>query len=166
MSVHSIITNLEKLEKMHNSLLELAIKKTEIVKKGDMNELDKMIKSEQSHVAAIELLEKQRKQLVSDYLLNKGVSASKSTIDDLINHIDEEETRNQLQDIRNRLLTIIDDLRVRNELNQKLVFQSLQYVNMTLDMLRPPQQEQINYSNKAMEGPYSTSKKGYFDSKA
>ena len=54
MSVQPIITILEKLEKMHKSLLEHAYRKTELVKNNDMDELDQMLKIEQSHVAAIE----------------------------------------------------------------------------------------------------------------
>ena len=53
MSIEKIVATLEKLEKMHKSLLELAIAKTEIIKISDMESLDKLIKNEQAHVAEI-----------------------------------------------------------------------------------------------------------------
>ncbi|KGR90081.1 hypothetical protein CD30_13540 [Ureibacillus massiliensis 4400831 = CIP 108448 = CCUG 49529] len=166
MSVQSIITILERLEKLHKSLLELSYQKTEIVKKGDMAELDNMLKNEQSHVAAIETLEKQRQQAVSEYLTGKGISqAGKQAIADVIEVVENEEERTQLQDVRNRLMLVVDDLRKQNELNQKLVFQSLQFVNMTLDLLRP-KPDQINYSGKEARGDNTVQKKSYFDSQA
>lgn len=166
MSVQSIITILERLEKLHKSLLELSYQKTEIVKKGDMAELDNMLKNEQSHVAAIETLEKQRQQVVSEYLNEKGImQADKQTIVDVIEVVENEEERTQLQAVRNRLMLVVDDLRKQNELNQKLVFQSLQFVNMTLDLLRP-KPDQINYSGKEARGDNAVQKKSYFDSQA
>lgn len=166
MSVQSIITILERLEKLHKSLLELSYQKTEIVKKGDMAELDNMLKNEQSHVAAIETLEKQRQQVVNEYLNEKGIlQADKQTIVDVIEVVENEEERTQLQAVRNRLMLVVDDLRKQNELNQKLVFQSLQFVNMTLDLLRP-KPDQINYSGKEARGDNAVQKKSYFDSQA
>ncbi|KGR76505.1 flagellar protein FlgN [Ureibacillus sinduriensis] len=166
MSVQPIITILGKLEKMHSSLLQLANEKTELVKKGDMDGLDSIIKNEQSHVAAIEVLEKQRQQMVTDYLRAKGIALSGTpTVAQVIEAAETEEERNQLEDIRNQLSTVIDDLRKQNDLNQKLVFQSLQFVNMSLDMLRP-RPEEINYSGKSTRGETAAPKKSMFDSQA
>lgn len=166
MSVQPIISVLEKLEKMHKSLFELAIQKTEIVKKGDMDELNTMLKNEQSHIAAIEQLEQQRQQLVMDYLDAKGiVFADTPTVLDVIEAAELEQEREQLTSVRERLISVIDDLRQQNDLNQKLVFQSLQFVHMTLDMMRP-NQEQMNYSGKVANTNNVVSKKSLFDSQA
>lgn len=165
MSVQAIIAILEKIETMHKSLLEHSYKKTELIKKGDMAELDNMLKTEQSHVAAIETLEKQRQQVVTDYLRAKGIAPSDSpTVSDVI-EVAEPEERNHLDAARKRLTLVIDDLRKQNDLNQRLIFQSLQIVNMTLDMLRP-RPEQINYTGKNVSGNQTNTKKTYFDSQA
>lgn len=166
MSVQMIISILEKLEKMHKSLLELSLAKTELVKKGDMEGLDTIIKNEQSHVAAIEVLEKQRLQMVTDYLRAKGIAlVDTPTVADVIEAAETEEDRNQLNEISNQLISVIANLRKQNELNQQLVFQSLKFVNMSLDMMRP-QPEQINYSGNQAADQNNTSKKSIFDSQA
>ena len=77
MSIEKIVATLEKLEKMHKSLLELAIAKTEFIKINDMENLDKLIKNEQAHVAAIDKLEQQRQLMVTDYLRAKGINGSR-----------------------------------------------------------------------------------------
>lgn len=168
MSVQSIISILDKLEKMHKSLLEHAYKKTELVKKGDMQELDNMLKIEQSHVAAIETLEQQRQKIVTDYFRAKGIAHSDiPTVADVIEAASKEEERQQLQAVRDRLMETIEELKRQNDLNQKLVFQSLQFVNMSLDLMRPrPQENTMNYSSKEVRGTNNAAKKAFFDSQA
>lgn len=166
MSVQPIVSILEKLEKMHRSLLQLANQKTELVKKGDIEGLQEIIKNEQSHVAAIEVLEKQRLQMVTDYLRAKGIAlADTPTVSEVIEAAEVDSERKQLEELRKQLLSVIDDLRKQNDLNQKLVFQSLQFVNMSLDMLRP-QSGQINYSSQNNVRENTTSNKSLFDSQA
>ena len=166
MSIDNIYATLEKLERMHKSLLELAYKKTEIIKVNNMEALDQMLKDEQAHVAAIDKLEQQRQMQVSEYLVAKGLAPSdKITVADVIKVAENDADKQKLQEVRNRLLAVINDLRKQNDLNQKLTFQSLQFVNLTLDMLRP-QPSQINYSGKEVRGINTISKKTYFDSQA
>lgn len=166
MSIENIYATLEKLERMHKSLLELAYKKTEIIKVNNMEALDRMLKDEQAHVAAIDQLEQQRQLQVTQYLRAKGhAPTDKISVADVIMVAENEADQQKLQDVRNRLLTIIEDLRKQNDLNQKLTFQSLQFVNLTLDMLRP-QPSQINYSGNEVRGTSSMAKKTYFDSQA
>ncbi|MEK4285463.1 MULTISPECIES: flagellar protein FlgN [Ureibacillus] len=165
MSVQPIISILEKLEKMHKSLLEHAYKKTELVKNNDMEELDKMLKVEQSHVAAIEQLEQLRQKKVVEFFQLKGIKVSSPpSVAELLEVIEDEEESQQLSDVRNRLLKVIDDLKKQNDLNQQLIYNSLQLVNVTLNMLRP-QPEEINYSEKTVRGG-NAPRQSLFDSQA
>lgn len=165
MSVQPIISILEKLEKMHKSLLEHAYKKTELVKNNDMEELDKMLKVEQSHVAAIEQLDQLRQKKVVEFFQLKGIKVSSPpSVAELLEVIEDEEESQQLSDVRNRLLKVIDDLKKQNDLNQQLIYNSLQLVNVTLNMLRP-QPEEINYSEKTVRGG-NAPRQSLFDSQA
>ena len=86
MSIANIVVTLEKLEKMHKSLLELALAKTEYIKQGDMEKLDQLIKNEQAHVAAINTLEQQRQSMVTDYLRAKGIGLTDTpSVADVLN---------------------------------------------------------------------------------
>lgn len=166
MSVEAINSTLTMLERMHKSLLELALKKTEIIKAGDIEALDQLLKDEQAHIAAIDKLEQQRQKQVTDYLEAKGfASTDKMTVADVIEAAEQPAQKDTLSTVRNRLMLIIEDLRKQNDLNQKLVFQSLQFVNLTLDTLRP-RPEQMNYSGSEVRGTNTVAKKSYFDSQA
>lgn len=159
-----IIQNLTNLVRMHKSLLDLATKKTDVIVESNMEELDALIKTEQAHVAAIEQLERQRQQLVTDYLAAKGSASSLTpTVAELIEAADAP-NKAKIQTIREELLTIIDALKAKNELNQKMVYQSLQMVNMTLDMMRPQpmtQADTMNYSSKEVRRPANFSSTSY-----
>lgn len=159
-----IIQNLTNLVRMHKSLLDLATKKTDIIVESNMEELDALIKKEQAHVAAIEQLERQRQQLVTDYLAAKGSAPSLTpTVAELIEAADAP-NKAKIQTIREELLTIIDALRAKNELNQKMVYQSLQMVNMTLELMRPrpaAQADTMNYSSKEVRRPANFSSTSY-----
>lgn len=159
-----IIQNLTNLVRMHKSLLDLATKKTDIIVESNMEELDALIKKEQAHVAAIEQLERQRQQLVTDYLAAKGSASSLTpTVAELIEAADAP-NKAKIQTIREELLTIIDALRAKNELNQKMVYQSLQMVNMTLELMRPrpaAQADTMNYSSKEVRRPANFSTQSY-----
>ena len=168
MSVENIISTLEKLERMHKSLLELANKKTDFIKANDMAQIDEMLKTEQAHVAAIETLEQQRQAMVTDYLQAKGIAFTDiPTVAQVIDATDGPE-KQALQEVRERLVTLLTDLKKRNDVNQKLVFQSLQFVNLTLDMLQPQRQQAstFNYSGAEVRGETNIAKKSYYDSQA
>jgi len=166
MSVETICSTLTKLERMHKSLLELAIKKTEIITAGDIEALDQMLKDEQAHVAAIDKLEQQRQVQVTEYLKAKGIALTdKMSVADVIDAAELETEKEALSAVRNRLMLIINDLKNQNDLNQKLVFQSLQFVNLTMDTLRP-RTEQMNYSGSEIRGTNKVAKKSFFDSQA
>lgn len=166
MSIDLIIQALDNLEKIHKSLLELAYKKTEFVKTGNMDSLDQLLKDEQAHIAAITQLEQQRQVVVTDYLRAKGIAPSDNpTVVQVMEAAESPTDQEQLKIARNRLLLTVDQLKFQNDLNQKLTYQSLQYVNLTLDMLKP-RPDQINYSRTEAKGEKSAKDKTYFDSQA
>ena len=168
MTITTILETLSKLERMHRSLLELTKQKTEYVKVGDMEQLDGLLKKEQMHVAAIETLELQRQQQVKQYFTATGVTTSETaTMTDLI-EVTHGEQRQQLSDLREQLLQVVSELKEHNKLNQKLIMQSLQFVNFSLDLLKPQrhQTNTFNYSGDEVRGQGTVGKKSYYDSQA
>ncbi|WP_391208014.1 flagellar protein FlgN [Psychrobacillus sp. L4] len=164
MSIEKILQALSKLEKLHKSLLEIAYKKTEAIKTGDMDSLNQLLKDEQAHVAGISQLEHQRQLEVTDYLRAKGIAPTDNpTVALVLENTNADEEKTQLGAARNKLLLTLETLRHQNNLNQKLTLQSLQFVNLTLEMLRP-KPDQINYSKTEVKGP--SQDKTYFDSQA
>lgn len=158
-----ILQNLSNLTRMHKSLLELMTAKTEHLIHDNIDELDAIIKKEQKHIAAIEQLEQQRQRMVTDYLKANGFAHSAApTVEELLVAANEQE-RNEITQFRAQLLQTIEDIKIVNKQNQKLVYQSLQLVNMTLDLLQPtpPVNQTMNYSSKEVRQPPNMASKTY-----
>ncbi|TMU84299.1 flagellar protein FlgN [Bacillus sp. BHET2] len=164
MSATPLITTLEKLYKLHKSLFDLSVDKTDVIKQGEMSELDSVLKGEQKHLAAINTVEVDRQRESSHYLQSRGVVLNDApTISQCIEHSSPEDQAT-LVHWQQKLVDIISELKIRNELNQKLVYQSLQFVNMNLSMMQPePDQSTYSRPNGEKKSPTGRS---MFDSKA
>jgi len=165
MSITTILVTLDNLEKLHSSLLKLAYDKTALIKTGDMEALDQLLKGEQAHLAAISQMDNKRQMAVAEYLTNQGRSTPlQPTVADVLTAAPETD-RKSLEEARDRLLHAIHDLKWQNDLNQKLTYQSLQFVNLSLDMVRP-RPESVNYSKTEVIGRQMSKTQTSFDTNA
>ncbi|GER68388.1 MULTISPECIES: flagellar protein FlgN [Heyndrickxia] len=159
MSAEKLIACLEKLEKLHNSLFKLACEKTEVIKNQDMERLQKMVNEEQTHIRAISALEKEREKCARAFT----GSDHPVTVTECIAAASGEE-RTQLEALRKRLINAVDKLKRQNDLNQMLIYQALQFVNLTLDLIYPKTQP-ATYAPPSRQ-PVQAGGKPRFDSKA
>jgi flagellar biosynthesis/type III secretory pathway chaperone len=164
MPATSLIATLEKLYKLHKSLFDLSVEKTNVIKRGAMDELDVVLKDEQKHIAAINTLEINRQRESEHYLQSLGVRLEKNPTISLCIQYSSPEDQEALGYWQRKLVDMIAELKARNELNQKLVYQSLQFVNMNLSMLQP-QSEKLTYSRPSDEKTIPAGR-SMFDSKA
>jgi flagellar biosynthesis/type III secretory pathway chaperone len=158
MSTKNLISVMEKLLKLHQSLYELSVKKTDIVIKGDLDALQQILKDEQTHIAAIGKFEVERQKMVEAIL--PGVE--KPTISDSMEAADGAE-KEALSQLRTELIEIVAKIKDQNELNQQMIHQSLQFVHLTMNLVAPQPME-FNYGPEA--GKTSGQTSGLFNSKA
>jgi flagellar biosynthesis/type III secretory pathway chaperone len=131
---------------LHKSLLALTDKKKAIIISQNIKELTHVLKDEQTHVAAIEALEKQR------MLLMENIAQIEQAI--------------TLQPLQSQLIELIESIQRKNELNQQLLTQSLQLINLELDLLTSSQQaDSYNYTKAENDVP-SLTQASTFQSKA
>ncbi|RFU68302.1 flagellar protein FlgN [Peribacillus saganii] len=162
MSVEQIRLTLEKLIKLHKDLISSAARKTEIVKKGDTQALNQLLIDEQKYVKAIENTENEREKAVEAFLKSKGQPEAASSINRII-ELSSPTDAEDLTKLKDELLNEALKLKELNYLNQQLIYQSLQFVNTTLDMLQP-QNQQFNYNNPIKQNPQGSN--SMFDSRA
>jgi flagellar biosynthesis/type III secretory pathway chaperone len=156
----TLIPIMKKMLKLHKSLYELSVKKTDIVKKGDMAALDQLLKDEQAHVAGINKLEQERMALSQEIL---PAIENPSLLDIASQAIPVE--KDQLLQLRGNLVEVIADIKTRNELNQQLIHQSMQFINFSRSLVLP-QQKEINYGPPAGKKAQPEKSPGMFNSKA
>jgi hypothetical protein len=158
MSTENLISVMKKLLKLHQSLYELSAKKTDIVIKGDMDALNQILRDEQAHITAISKFEIER-QACAEAILP---GMDKPTISDCINAVDGAE-KDILSQLRTDLIETVSKIKEKNDLNQQMIHQSLQFVHLTMNLVAPQPME-FNYGPPAGKTTGPTS--GLFNSKA
>lgn len=137
MSAEPLIQTLEKMLLLHKSLNQLAKQKTDILKAGDTDALNNLLKEEKKHIQAIQKFEIERQEASKEYLAKFEQSESKTaTLTECIKYANPTE-KQKLNGLKSELQTQIKSLKDQNELNQQLIKQSLQFVNLSLDLLMP-----------------------------
>ncbi|MEL3970957.1 flagellar protein FlgN [Rossellomorea oryzaecorticis] len=164
MSATTLIATLEKLYKLNKSLFDLSVKKTDVIKGGDMEGLDHLLKDEQKHIAAINMVENDRQRESAEYLRTMDLLTEEPpTLSQCIEYSPPGDQA-VLRDWQIKLTELVSLLKERNELNQKLVYQSLQFVNMNLSAMQP-QDRQSTYSRPNGEKK-APAQRSIFDSQA
>ena len=161
MSAETLINNLTRQYQLHESLLKNAVKKTEVLKKGDVDSLQEIMREEQKLTTAITMMENERQTAAKAFLKKNG--DGQITIADCIAAANPEAAET-LKALQEQLITVIERLQNQNELNKQLIYQSLQYVNMNLDLLQP-EKETAAYG-RPDEKKQPKPNKSFFDSKA
>ncbi|MFD1706921.1 flagellar protein FlgN [Siminovitchia sediminis] len=161
MSAETLIANLTKQYQLHENLLKNALRKTDVLKKGDVDSLQEVMREEQKLTTAITMMESERQTAAQSFL--RQTEDSPITIEDCIQAASPEAAET-LRVLQEKLLDIIEKLQEQNELNKQLIYQSLQFVNMNLDLLQP-EKETAAYG-RPVEKKQMKQGKSFFDSKA
>ena len=121
----------------YEELLELSQKKTPIIVKGDLEQLQKITDEEQVVVSRISNLEKKRIEVTADIanVLNRDVTILK-----LSNLIEMFSTRPEeqriLSEIHDRLQQAVKNLKKINEQNEQLIKNALEMVDFEMNLLQ------------------------------
>ncbi|PAV31014.1 flagellar protein FlgN [Virgibacillus profundi] len=164
MSVQTIIQSLEKLVNLHMELLEISLQKTEVVKDGSIDKLQAVLLKERKSVRAIEQAEVIRQTEVEEWFSHKQLPKGEATITNMLELITDEQEKITLGNITIKLTQSITKLKQQEQLNQALINQSMQFVQLSLDMMNPSIKN-MNYGNKKGSEP-EPNKRSVFDSKA
>lgn len=164
MSAQSIIQTLQQLINLHRELNKMAQEKTEAIKAEELKSLSSLLVQERKLVVAIEQLENVRQSDVHAFLREKGVQDGTALLSECIQYASENE-RTELTRLGAELREEIISLKERNELNQQLIYQSLQFVNLNLNLMLPENESYTYDRPQDPEGERQPSK-SLFDSKA
>lgn len=154
MSINQLIESMAKLLKLHKSLLELALRKTGVLEAEDVPALTELLKEEQAHILAIEKVEAERRRIVDTF------SPNSRTLSELLEGMPGHQ-QESLSEISQELQGVIVSIQKQNELNQRLISQSLKFISFSMSLVSPTQ-EDYNYGPNEQGG----AGKSLFNSKA
>lgn len=147
--------------------MQLSKQKTELIKRSKSEELVKLLVKEKQLIQHVEQTETKREAIVDRFFAEIGVQPKEKTVTELLTYIDHEEQKVALEQSVTKLIEKIVLLREQEDLNNRLLQQSMQFVQLTLDMLQPDSRN-IHYGEhaKTKQKPQQVpSNRSVFDSK-
>lgn len=160
MSTQSIIAALQQLIEIHQDMIKLSEEKTEIIKEGSVEKLQKQLVQEQKLIRLLEQAENNRQQQVISWYRQADKPLEEITITNILNVLEDEEEQNALEEAAVQLANAVMKLKQQEQLNHSLLQQSMQFVQFSLNMINPTI-ENFNYGNQQ-----TGNNRSVFDSKA
>lgn len=165
MSIQSLLETMNKLQEAHEALLGLAQDKTQVLVHNDIDQLNTIVGKENKWVKMIAETNQQQVQLIGAYLISRGYNPNpKIMVSDLIKVIFKAEEKQALTEAQQSLVSTVLKLKERNEQNQKLIEQSLAFIDYSLDLVLGAPEDDAVYQNPLQQK--SGNRSGIFDAKA
>ncbi len=160
--INDLMDILDREAGIYEDVLELSKNKTDIIIKGKVSELDNITKLEQSLIMEMGKLEDLREKTISDLSTDIKSNASEITVTELLKHLDDSQVE-RLEAYKANLLGIIKEIKNVNDLNSKLIQNSIDYINFSINILSSTPAADNNYGNTGLTN--QDKKKTYFDVK-
>ncbi|WCN38131.1 flagellar protein FlgN [Aneurinibacillus uraniidurans] len=158
-----IIEILERLIVEHDRMMKLANHKKEVLITGKIDELARIVQFESRCISTIQSLELEREKQISLYLMQRGIRKETCYLSDLIELESNPDVKLELARCQMQLGNLVKELQELNHLNQRLIEQSLEFVNMSLEEMTAPAEEPVY---KPTQQPQGRGVTRFFDSKA
>lgn len=162
MSIEAISQSLQTLIKVHVELYEFSKQKTEIIKEGSVENFQKILVEERKYAKRLLQAEEQRQEKVEKWYMDHQLPLENMTITNMLEIISNEQDQFELEQLTIKLTNAITQLKQQEQLNYDLIQQSMQFVQLSLDMLSPT----INNMNYGKSHGSEAPKRSVFDSKA
>ncbi len=156
---------LEIMEKECQIYKELALieqKKNKIIIDNDVRALEAITTKEQGFVKTIVNLESLRAQVIDGFCQFKGIDQI-DNIDQIFRYINPLEGK-QLKERKQKLIDVVNNLMEVNDLNSKLLEQSLEYIDYSMEVARSFSEKEAGYSEDSKDRTVKVDK-SIFDAK-
>lgn len=162
MSVHPLLTTIDELIGLHKEMLQNSIMKTETLKAGQIEGLQKVLMKEQKLVLFLEKAEQSRLIQTERWFAENHKQTEEKTVTNMLAILEAGPEQEKLAEKIMMLTNEITNLKKQEQLNQSLLQQSLQFIQFSLNMVNPT----IENFNYGTNNNTITHKKSIFDSKA
>ncbi|MCM3786013.1 flagellar protein FlgN [Neobacillus mesonae] len=166
MSLNQLMDALDKLNVTHRQMLHTAEVKKEAIMKNDTDTLIKLLNQESMILKQIQSHEVYRNEAIGSFLLERGIKSKLNlNISEISRLVFDVEDKRRLQEVQNELGNTLSELKEINDLNQRLVEQSLAFIDYSLDVLvdKPTQAPVYQHPDQRQS---AMGQFGLFDSRA
>lgn len=142
--MEKMVEILKKQLEIYQEILKISEKKTDIIVKDKVEELKELVDREEMLVGKFIPLERERLSIVKEFARTKGV-AGVMKIPEICEYFPD--NKDELMRLRDSILEITNKISEKNKLNEKLVKNSLDYINFSVGLITGASTNPITYSN-------------------
>lgn len=146
---------LKKEYKQYHLLKEKAEEKREIIMENDIEKLASILMEEEKIINSINELEEDRHKYLESVAEKNNISTEKELSFEKFIKLLSPGEKEELKKLRNQFLDLLSDLEEINEGNRKLILDSLQINNRSLQIIRQATNKSKIYTKEGNEKPDS-----------
>lgn len=161
-ALSKLLEILEGQKQVYRDLLDISKNKTDIIVEGKVQELENITKVEQTLILKMRDLESQLEKHVKNLIDELSIKEKNVTISVLLSYLQGEDKK-KLEELRVSIFNVINELEHVNQLNSKLIQNSLQYINFSINLYT-----NVNVDGSGSyrpDGEMNTNKSSFFDAK-
>ncbi|OON93954.1 MAG: hypothetical protein ATN31_04835 [Candidatus Epulonipiscioides saccharophilum] len=134
---HELVNVLREQKECYEGLYTLATYKARAVVEKDIDFLKEVVSREEEFIGRVDILDRKREGVFKDISQVTGLNLSDLTLTKIINKIGpDKEISKELIKIRKELLVMIEKVKNQNDRNKKLIKQSMEFVEFTLNAIQ------------------------------
>lgn len=137
---------------VYRTLLDLSQRKQEVLVKGGTAQFEAIVESEQALLWQAGRLEERRLGLQAQMAAEMGLVAEDVTVSRIAPYVPQPE-RDQLRTLQADILKVLAELGQVNEVNTRLIKQSLAYINAALQLITSAGQRPVTYTPRGQALP-------------
>ncbi|MFC4768256.1 flagellar protein FlgN [Effusibacillus consociatus] len=163
--IQSLVETVEELLREHEHLLQLAEEKKRALINGDMEKLQEIVNKEIHFIRKVEKLEELRIQQGKRIADEHGMKLEELTASKLAELESDPERTAKINLLTGRFLQVIGEVKAANELNGKLLQQSLELVQRSISLMTDVP-DSGTYTGRGDSGQATSGQRRFFDTKA
>lgn len=119
---------------VYEDILAISKKKRDIIVAGKVSELESITKVEQSMVLGMHRLEEMREKALEEISAELGMKPDDARVSTLVERLAESAAL-KLKEWQGKMEGILDELRETNKLNSRLIRNSLEYMDFSINLM-------------------------------
>lgn len=144
-----LILVLNKEQEVYDSIIKLAKEKQDAIVQNKLSALEAIVKKEKTYAISLVKLEEIREKVIHEMVKSYDLREI-SVLSDLYAFMSEKEVR-EIDGMKKKLLNTVSILGQKNELNKKLIEQSLHQIEFDLNLLTTVGDGSVNYEGNASD---------------
>lgn len=158
----SLAATLEELIGIQKQLLDFAEQKRIVLIERKVDELNGLVKEEAKLVKGLNQAENERERLAAELRQEHP----DLTVSQFVAQLPDEIMKKRLQTQIETLQELLVELQAKNKINERLLIDSMSFVQHMIDQVTKTKQQNFNYQSPMGQPKSQTGNRGFFDTKA